>query len=325
MKASVIVPVRNGESTIQNCLKALLSQNLGQDFEIIVVDDGSTDKTAEIVKKFRKVKLVLQKPLGPAAARNAGAEKAKGGIIVFTDADCEPEKNWLAEMLAPFSDPLVAGVQGAYKTKQRELMARFSQIEIEERYNKMLSSKTIDWIGSYSAAYRRAVFLSQNGFDNAFKKASGEDPDLSYSIQEKGHKIVFNRKAIVFHRHPVSLIGYLKKKFQHAFWRVLLYKRHSSKVVSDSYTPQLLKAQIGFLGLFFLFSLLSLWSETMLFFAYAAWVLLCFCMFPFVFFALERDFLAGIASIGILLLRDIAFLAGLLKGGIALLFGVWKE
>ncbi|MEM0360069.1 MAG: glycosyltransferase [Candidatus Diapherotrites archaeon] len=322
MKASVIVPVRNGERTIEKCLKAILAQNLGQSFELIVVDDGSTDKTAEIVKKFKKARLFRQEPLGPAAARNAGAIKAKGEIIVFTDADCIPEKNWLSEMLKPFEDPMVAGVQGAYKTQQKEFMARFSQIEIEERYKKMLSSKTIDWIGSYSAAYKRSVFLSLNGFDKAFKKASGEDPDLSYSIQEKDHKIVFNPKAIVFHHHPVSLAEYLKKKFQHACWRVLLYKKHSSKAVSDSYTPQFLKAQIGFLGIFSICLLLSLWNETMLFFALAALVLLIFCMLPFVFFALKRDFFIGIASPAILLLRDIAFIGGLLKG---ILFLVWNN
>lgn len=325
MKASVIIPVRNGASTIKECLKAVFAQAFEQKFEVIVVDDSSTDNTVQIVKEFPKAELLKQKALGPAVARNNGAKKAHGEIIVFTDADCIPKKNWLAEMLKPFNDKSVVGVQGAYKTRQRELMARFTQIEIEYRYKKMLSSKRIDWIGSYSAAYKRSLFLELNGFNRDFRKASGEDPDLSYSIQEKGHKIEFNPKAIVFHQHPTSLVRYLGKKFQHAYWRVLLYKRHVKKAVSDSYTPQLLKAQIGFLGLFCLFSSLSLVNESMVFFAVACLFFLFFCMLPFVFFALKRDFFVGMLSFGILLLRDIAFLLGLIWGGIAFLTGVFCE
>jgi len=321
LKASVIIPVRNGSRTIKECLKAVLTQKPGHEFEVIVVDDGSTDDTARVVKSFPKVKLVQQKPLGPAVARNNGAKHALGQIVVFLDADCVPSKNWLKEMLKPFEDKSVAGVQGAYRTRQQELMARFTQIEIEYRYKKMLSSEKIDWVGSYSAAYLRSLFLELNGFNRVFRKASGEDPDFSYSIQEKGYRIEFNPRAIVFHSHPTSLMRYLGKKFQHAFWRVLLYKRHSRKALSDSYTPQLLKAQIGLLGLFLLFSLLSLANETMLFFAMACLFFLFFSMLPFVFFALKRDFFAGLASPFILLLRDIAFALGLSAGVIALLTG----
>ena len=321
MKASVIIPVRNGSKTIKKCLKAVLAQNVGQKFEVIVVDDGSTDNTIGIVKRFPKVKLIQQEPLGPAVARNNGARHAKGEIVVFTDADCIPEKNWLEEMLKPFEDKSIAGVQGAYRTRQHELMARFTQLEIEYRYEKMLSSEKIDWIGSYSAAYNRSLFLELNGFNRDFKKASGEDPDLSYSIQEKGYRIEFNPKAIVYHSHPASLMRYLGKKFQHAYWRVLLYKRHAKKAFSDSYTPQLLKAQIALLGFFCLSFLLSLANETMLFFAIACLFLLFFCMLPFVFFALKRDFFVGLASPFILLLRDIAFLTGLAFGALGLLTG----
>jgi len=321
VKASVVIPVRNSSKTIKECLKAVLAQKPGHGFEVIVVDDGSTDGTARAVKSFPKVKLVQQEPLGPAAARNNGAKHASGEIVVFTDADCVPEKNWLKEMLSPFEDKGIAAVQGAYKSRQHELMARFTQIEIEYRYKKMLSSEKIDWVGSYSAAYRRSLFLELNGFNRAFRKASGEDPDFSYLIQEKGYRIEFNPRAIVFHSHPTSLMRYLGKKFQHAYWRVLLYKRHSGKALSDSYTPQLLKAQIGLLGLFCLFSLLSLTNETMLFFAMASLFFLFFCMLPFVFFALKRDFFAGLASPFILLLRDICFALGLFKGAIALILG----
>ena len=318
MNASIIIPVRNGSATIADCLRALLKQDFDARYEIIVVDDGSTDDTASIVKRFKGVKLIRQKPSGPAIARNTGAKNAKHEIVVFTDADCIPEKDWLKEMLKPFANSKVAAVQGAYKTRQRSLIARFVQTEIEYRYNKMLRSKAIDWIGSYSAAYRKRIFLREHGFNEKFPKASGEDPELSYRLQKKGYKLVFNPKAIVYHRHPKSLIHYLRKKFQHAYWRILLYRMHKEKAVSDSYTPQALKAQIGMLGLAILFAILSPFNNLFAFASLFALFLMLLFMLPFTFFALKRDFLIGLITPAVLFLRDAAFLFGLALGFISL-------
>ena len=134
--ASVIVPAYNSAQTIIGCINALKAQDYGGKFEIIVVDDGSKDSTTQIAKKSG-AKVFSQPNAGPAKARNLGAENAKGEILLFTDADCVPEKNWLQEMLQPFAEKKVSGVQGAYKTRQKSLAARFAQIEIEERYERM--------------------------------------------------------------------------------------------------------------------------------------------------------------------------------------------
>ncbi len=321
MNASVIVPVFNAESTVSECISSLLKQEFSAKFEIIVVDDGSTDKTPERIKKIKGIKIIRQKNSGPATARNNGARNARHEIVVFIDADCIAEKNWLEEMVSPFKNKRVVGVQGAYKTKQKEFIARFVQTEIEYRYKKMKSSKKIDWIGSYSAAYRKEIFLKEQGFSREFLKASGEDPDLSYKLSEKGYLLKFNPKAIVYHKHPSSLSDYLHRKYVHAFWRVLLYKKHSAKAAVDSYTPQTLKAQIAFLGLFFAFLVLSVISENLLFFAMLCLFLFIFSTLPFVFFALKRGFFMGLASFFILMARDIAFLIGLINGTAA---GVWR-
>jgi len=314
MDASIIIPVRNGSAVISDCLNALLKQDFQGSYEIIVIDDGSTDNTCEIVKGFEGIKLIKQKPLGPAAARNNGAKKAKGNIIVFTDADCLPEKNWLKEMLSPFSEKSVAAVQGAYKTRQRSLIARFVQIEIEHRYEKMLRSKSIDWVGSYSAAYRREIFLKEGGFSTKFPRASGEDPELSYRLQKKGYKLVFNPNAIVYHRHPESLPTYLRKKFQHAYWRVLLYDMHKEKAVSDSYTPQTLKLQIIMLALAIIFSIASLIKSIFLQFAFLALAIMFISMVPFFAFAIKRDIAVSLLVPIILFLRSAVFLLGLIMG-----------
>jgi len=318
MNASVVIPVHNGSRTIASCLNALLSQRFKGKYEIIVVDDGSTDNTADIVRRFKKVKLIKQKQAGPAKARNNGAKRARYEIVVFTDADCVPTKNWLREMLKPFADPNVAAVQGAYKTKQSSFMARFIQVEIEHRYAKMLKAKELDWIGSYSAAYRKDIFLKEGGFDEKFPKASGEDPELSYRLHKKGYKLVFNPKAIVYHRHAESLIHYLRKKFQHAYWRVLLYKIHKEKMVRDAYTPQTLKAQLAMLAFAILFAILIPFNTLFAFASLFSLFLMFVFMFPFTLFALRKNLLIGLAAPLILFLRNAAFLLGLISGFIGL-------
>ena len=105
LSISVIVPVYNGGDTLAACLQALQNQTRLPD-EIIVVDDGSTDDSAEIADRFG-LKVLRQRNAGPAAARNLGAQRAQGQLLLFTDADCCPASDWVERMVAPFADPLV--------------------------------------------------------------------------------------------------------------------------------------------------------------------------------------------------------------------------
>ncbi|MEE9406316.1 MAG: glycosyltransferase family A protein, partial [Candidatus Aenigmarchaeota archaeon] len=142
-KASVIIPAYNAEKVLPDCLKALKSQST-RPLEVIIVDDGSKDSTSDVAKKFG-AKVLRPKNKGPASARNLGASKASGDILLFTDADCVPDKDWVKEMMAPFRDKEAAGVQGAYRTKQKQLLAKFSQAEIEDRYRRMGKKGAIDF------------------------------------------------------------------------------------------------------------------------------------------------------------------------------------
>ena len=241
MEVSVVNPAYNAEKTIERALDSLFNQTFEGRVEVIVVNDGSKDKTQEIVKNIikkskSKITLISQKNQGPAAARNAGAKAAKGKIVLFTDSDCVPEKDWVKEMLEPFKEKGIVGVQGRYRIFNKEkVVARFVQYEIEERYKRMEKQKYIDFIGSYSAGYRRDVFLEFDGFDTSFKKASGEDPEISYRMADKGLKMVFAPNAIVYHSHPESLKKYLKMKYGRGYWGNLLYKKHPEKKMGQSY------------------------------------------------------------------------------------------
>lgn len=283
MKCSLIIPAYNAEKTITTCLESALHQSLLIDhYEIILVDDGSTDNTSEIVSRY-PVRLIQQTNQGPAVARNKGAHEAQGDILVFTDSDCELDFEFLEKIIAPIlENPEIIGVQGSYKTKQREFMARYGQVEIETRYSRMAKNKYIDFIGTYAAAYRKDIFHDYGGFDTGFPLASGEDTEFSYKLYENKHKMVFAPEAFVYHQHPIRLKQYLKSKFFRGYWRVRLYKKHPEKAIKDSYTPQSLKIQFFSVPLFLLFLFLSIFNKI--------WILaLLLIGFSFLFFS--RPFL----------------------------------
>ena len=147
-----------------------------KNYEIIVVDDGSKDNTLNIVKKFRGVKLIKQIHKGPASARNLGVKHSKGGVVLFTDADCVPNKDWINNMVQPFKDKKIVGVVGTYKTLNKDsLIARFTGYEIMERHKKLKKERYTDFIGTYSAAYKKIFFLKFGGFDEKFSTSYGED------------------------------------------------------------------------------------------------------------------------------------------------------
>jgi glycosyltransferase involved in cell wall biosynthesis len=246
MSVSIIIPTFNGASRIGNCLDALLKQTVGREAEILVVNDGSTDNTAQVVDRYSGIRLITQSNAGPAAARNRGVLEARGTIVLFTDDDCVPMPEWLAAMITPFKDPNVVGVKGVYRTHQRRLVARFVQIEYEDKYRLMSDVPHIDFIDTYSAGFRRDRFLEMNGYDTSFPVAGAEDVELSYRMSARGWTMKFVPEAIVYHTHPDTLWKYLKKKYKFAFWRVLAVRKNPSKTLKDSHTPQVMKLQLLF-------------------------------------------------------------------------------
>ena len=310
---SIVIPAYNASKTLSQCLESLVKQtDKFKNFEIIVVDDGSTDETPQIVKGFQGVKLISQQNQGPAVARNKGAEEAEGDIIIFIDSDCVAFPNWIEEMLKPFKkDPEVAGVKGAYKTRQNELAARFVQYEYEDKYDKMKKDKYIDFIDTYSAAFKREVFLEMGGYDTEFPVACAEDAEFSYRLSKKGHKMVFNPHALVYHIHPSSLFAYLKKKYKFAFWRMLAVKKNPDKILSDSHTPQIMKVQMLMSPLIFASIVLSIpFSKYMANFSTGLLLLFLLISLPFTIKTMKKDVLVGLLSPFFLFLRGIAQFIG---------------
>lgn len=205
MKISVIVPTYNEEEVILDCLESLTKQTF-KDFEIIVVDDGSTDSTLE---KLKGVKVFHQNHLGAGAARNLGAKHAKGEILVFVDADMTFDRNFLKMLIKPI-------LQGRTK-------GTFSKDEYVSNWNNIWSkcyNKNEGWVDkrrhpkNYPNTQKvfRAILKSE--FDKVGGFTAGGYND-DWSLSEKlGYEATLAEKAIFFHKNPETL----KEIFNHAQW-----------------------------------------------------------------------------------------------------------
>jgi len=245
---TVIIPAKDAAAHIERGLRGALSQqNLAVDYEIILVDDGSTDNTAEIAAGLG-VRVIRQANAGPAAARNAGAQAAQGDILAFTDADCVPSPLWLYHLTQPFETPEIIGTKGTYRTHQKQLVPRFVQQEYGFKYVRMSRQESIDFIDTYSAAYRRSVFLENGGFDSAFAVPSVEDQELSFRLARKGYRMVFTPEAVVYHLHDSNFGEYGHRKFGIGYWKAFMLRWLPEKTFQDSHTPPTLRWQILFLA-----------------------------------------------------------------------------
>lgn len=293
----MVVPAYLAEQSLPGLLAALRRQTLPPDrVETIVVDDGSPDATGAVAER-EGVRVLRQRHLGPAAARNGGARAARGEILVFTDADCEPAPDCLEQLLGPFADPQVVATKGAYATRQRELVARLVQLEYEEKYARMARWQAarggIDFVDTYAAAFRRAEFLAAGGFDESFPGPSVEDQELAFRLWAAGARMRFVPEARVWHRHAATLAAYARKKWRIGYWKVAVLRRHPGKALRDAHTPQLLKLQLALAPLPPLFLLAAV---------------------PFVLRCLRRDPAAALLAPVFLYVRALALGLGVAAG-----------
>lgn len=320
MNVSVVIPAYNEEATIGRCIDALTKQNYSKiSYEIIVVDDGSTDRTCGVVRRYKKVRLIAQRRGGPGKARNTGVKKAKGVYVLFTDADCTPGKNWIKEMTSGFKDDKIAAVQGTYRTKQHSVVARLAQYEIEDRHRRL--GRSAMSIATGCAAVRRDVFLKLGGFATAEKGVFGEDTEFAYRLVEAGYRIAFAPSAFVYHSHPARLADYLKQKYGRGVMTgAFLLRRHGSKLAKDPYKGFRLITELGLSGLAIIFSVLYVVRITPLIFpatAFALWVL---SKAPVTVYVWKKDARVALATTPLLMLRDVSMGLGLLAGLFSRLF-----
>ncbi|HYR79029.1 MAG TPA: glycosyltransferase [Candidatus Dormibacteraeota bacterium] len=223
-KASVIVPAYNAASTLGECVASLRTLNY-PNYETIVVDDGSTDSTAQIAEQAG-VQTIRLEHRGLAAARNAGVEAASGEIIAFIDADARADRDWLYHLIETITRRDAAAASGpnfapAPKSTRAAAMAVAPGLPREVR----AGDADLAQLCGCNMALSKAALTKIGGFDPAFTTA-GDDVDLSWRLTASGETLAYAPGAVVIHERRATLGSYLAQQRGYGKGEGLLAKRY---------------------------------------------------------------------------------------------------
>jgi glycosyltransferase involved in cell wall biosynthesis len=201
--------------------------------EVLLVDDGSTDDTAERARRYPGVRVLQGTGRGPGAARNLGWRNAKTPFVWFVDADCVAEPDALRALLEHMEDPQVAAVSGTYGNMRPDsLLATLIHEEIALRHSRMPTE--VGFLATFNVLYRRSALAAVDGFDERFLK--GQDAELSFRVRKDGGRLHFEPRSVVKHFHEDALSPYLRVQRAQGYWRMWLYAVHPEKMPGDSYS-----------------------------------------------------------------------------------------
>jgi GT2 family glycosyltransferase len=222
---SVIVCSYNGGRTLAACLDSLGKLNYPQ-YEVILVDDGSTDNTADIAGQFPQVRYIHQNNHGLSHARNTGAGAAKGEVLAYTDSDCMADVDWLYYLIGTLVSGDYAGVGGPNITPPAQNWIQACVAAAPGGPSHVLLTDTIaEHIPGCNMAFYRWAFESAGGFDPEYRKA-GDDVDFCWRIQQAGWVIAFSPTAIVWHYRRFTLRAFLKQQDGYGEAESLLRFKH---------------------------------------------------------------------------------------------------
>lgn len=235
MRFSLIIPTYNRQALLRRCLDAATTQRY-PDYEVIVVDDGSTDNTGEMVRdEFPQACYLRQEPnRGPAAARNRGIAAATGEVIAFTDDDCLVPADFLARLAEGYQQhPEVAGVGGYLEAPDSILRHNiFAQFEAYVTH-RVYHAGPEPYVGGFecpaggtnSMSYRKQVLEEVGGFDEIFPVPGGEDADLKWRVVQRGYFLLYV-PVKVLHLHEYTLTRFWKQYYTHGRGAAFFERKH---------------------------------------------------------------------------------------------------
>ncbi|MGA1848891.1 MAG: glycosyltransferase [Thermoplasmatota archaeon] len=233
---SVIIPVHNGERTIERCLLSVLDQTI-DDFEVVVVDNASTDSTKEMIislsKKDPRLRYTFEGRKGRGYARSKGIEFAGGKVLAWTDADCEVPRDWLKRLL----DPMVHGKEMIVQGNEDNIRSGFWSSRAQEAGQRHMDNQVrnppyIDHLDTKNFGIRKDLLIKIGGFDKRLKAL--EDFELKIRIKKAGKRILYIRDLKVKHHHRETLGDLFRSRFEQGFWAAVIFYLHKDFFDSEN-------------------------------------------------------------------------------------------
>jgi len=227
-RASVVVCSYNGGRTLAQCLDSLGHLDY-PDYEVILVDDGSTDATATIAAGFSAVQVVRHETnQGLSASRNSGLRAATGDIVAYTDDDCFADPDWLARLVHRLETTGADSVGGPNIAPDDGWLAAAISASPGQPTHVLESDQVAEHVPGCNMAFRRAALESINGFDPQFLRA-GDDVDVCWRLQQSGGWITFAPGAVVWHHRRQTPRAYLRQQSGYGDAEALLRFKHPEK------------------------------------------------------------------------------------------------
>jgi GT2 family glycosyltransferase/DNA-binding beta-propeller fold protein YncE len=227
-RVSVVVCAYNAADTLEDNLRSL-EQLTYPDYEIILVDDGSTDRTSDIGHRFAKVRVIRTPNAGLSAARNVGLAEATGEIVAYTDADTRVDRDWLTFLVQPFLNSDVVGSGGPNVVPADDPpIAQCIARAPGGPTHVLLDDRIAEHVPGCNMAFRRDALVAINGFNPIYLRA-GDDVDVCWRLQARGWKIGFASSALVWHHHRSSVKAYWRQQVGYGEGETWLMAHHPEK------------------------------------------------------------------------------------------------
>jgi glycosyltransferase involved in cell wall biosynthesis len=224
-KVSVVVATFNGARTLKSCLDSLTRLNY-PDYEVIVVDDGSTDATPEIAQRYSDFDYLRQANHGLSVARNSGVAASHGEIVAFTDCDCRADEDWLRYLVNDLLAHDFHGIGGHnFLPPDDSWVAAAVMASPGGPAHVMLSDRDAEHVPGCNMAFYKWVLEDIGGFDPVFRKA-GDDVDVCWRLLERGHRIGFSPAGFVWHYRRSNVAAYLTQQSGYGEAEALLAHKH---------------------------------------------------------------------------------------------------
>ena len=224
--ASIVICSYNGASTVESCLRSMEKLRYPGSYEVIFVDDGSTDGTQKILEKFPSVRNIRQKNMGLSYARNVGMEAAKGEIVVYTDSDCEADEDWLYYLALAFARGGYVGMGGPNLIPDEgSWIADCVGLSPGGPTHVMIDDREAEHVPGCNMAFYKWALKQVNGFDPQYRKA-GDDVDVIWRLQDLGYSIGFAPSAQVWHYRRNTVKAYLKQQRGYGEAEAMLKFKH---------------------------------------------------------------------------------------------------